>query len=53
MRYVKNAKTCERSLKRLCAWRELDSKPGEHRGIFGDERCQFRMRGFEFFNGLF
>lgn len=30
-----------------------DSQAGEHRGIFGDERSQLRMRGFELFNGLF
>lgn len=29
-----------------------DSQPGEHRRIFGDECGQFRMRGFELFNGL-
>jgi hypothetical protein len=30
-----------------------DSQAGEHRGVFGDERGQLRMRGFELFNGLF
>ena len=25
----------------------------EHSGIFGNERGQLRMRGFELFNGLF
>ena len=30
-----------------------ESQAGEHRGIFGYERGQLRMRGFELFNGLF
>jgi hypothetical protein len=30
-----------------------DSQAGEHRGVFGDERRQVRMRSFELFNGLF
>ena len=30
-----------------------DSQAGEHRRIFGDERGQLGMRGFELFNGLF
>ena len=33
--------------------RRSDAIAGEQRGIFGDERRQLRMRGFEFFNGLF
>jgi len=28
-----------------------ESQAGEHCGIFGYERGQLRMRGFEFFNG--
>jgi hypothetical protein len=30
-----------------------DSQAGEDRGRLRDERGQLRMRGFEFFNGLF
>ncbi len=30
-----------------------DSQAGEHRGVFGDEGGQLRMRGFELFDGLF
>ncbi len=33
--------------------KKSDSEAGEHRGIFGDERGELRMRGFELFDGLF
>ena len=48
-----NSETVEKVIFLSSDAQKSDAHAGEHRGIFGDERGQLRMRRFELFNGLF